>query len=443
MRRILIIGLGQVGNFLSKELSKSQEVVVIEKDAELIAKAKETQDVLAIEGNGDDPAVLRQAEIEKADVVLAVTGDDRTNILASFIAHASGVKKIVAAVKNAKYAEYEGVIENSNISVVSSSGIISEKISALISAPFAGRVEFFASGQIELLKLRVHQGVPVINEKLRNFVSSPRNWTFVGLQREHRITIPRGDTELRPGDFVFALGVPSALEKLKKLFNLKIQKVNSVIIVGGGMVGCEVASALHEKGLSVRLIESDHDRARVAAEELVGVMVFEGDGTDLGILKEAGVEKSDYLLALTGDDENNVLSALLAKNLGIDRCTVLYTNPDYAEVLEAIGIDRAISVNMAVANAILNSLHLGGEANISLLYEGAGEILEFDVNEHTKILGVALSECKMPHDSVIGVCMREGKPIFPGGDFVAQVGDRLVVFSLPAAVQKVEEILVS
>ncbi len=443
MQRILIIGLGQVGDFLSRELSKSQEVVVIEKDAELIAKAKETQDVLAIQGNGDDPVVLRRAEIEKADIVLAVTGDDRTNILASFIAHASGVKKIVAAVKNAKYAEYAGVIENSNISVVSSSGIISEKISALISAPFAGRVEFFASGQIELLKLRVDEGVPIINEKLRNFVSSPRNWTFVGLQREHRITIPRGDTELRPGDFVFALGVPSALEKLKKLFNLKIQKVHSVIIVGGGRVGCEVTSALHEKGLSVRLIESDHDKARAAAEELVGVMVFEGDGTDLGILKEAGVEKSDYLLALTGDDENNVLSALLAKNLGIDRCTVLYSNPDYSEVLEAIGIDRAISVNMAVANAILNSLHLGGEANVSLLYEGAGEILEFDVNEHTKILGVPLSECRMPHDSVIGVCIRDGKPIFPGGDFVAQIGDRLVVFSLPAAVQKVEEILVS
>lgn len=435
--------MGQIGNFLSKELSKSQEVVVIEKDAELIAKAKETQDVLAIEGNGDDPAVLRQAEIEKADIVLAVTGDDRTNILASFIAHASGVKKIVVEVKDAKYAEYEGVIEDSNISLISSSSIISEKISALISAPFAGRVEFFASGQIELLKLRVDEGVPIINEKLRNFVSSPRNWTFVGLQRDHRITIPRGDTELRPGDFVFALGVPSALEKLKKLFNLKIQKVHSVIIVGAGRVGCEVASALHANGLSVRLIESDHQRARAAAEELVGVMVFEGDGTDLEILKEAGVEKSDYLLALTGYDENNVLSALLAKNLGIDRCTVLYSNPDYVGVLEAIGIDTAISVNMAVANGILNSLHLGGEANISLLYEGAGEILEFDVTEHTKILGVPLSECKIPHGSVIGVCIRDGKPIFPGGDFAAQIGDRLVVFSLPSAVQKVEEILVS
>ena len=443
MRRILIIGLGQVGSFLSKELCKSQEVVVVERDAELIARAKDTQDVLAIQGNGDDPAVLRQAEIGKADIVLAVTGDDRTNILASFIAHACGVKKIVAAVRNVKYAEYAGVIDNSNISIVSSSSIISEKISALISAPFAGRVEFFASGKIELLKLRVAEGAPIINEKLKNFVSSPRNWTFVGLQRDHKVTIPRGDTILQAGDFIFALGVPSALEKLKKLFNLKIQKIHSVIIVGGGRVGCEVASALHAKGLSVRLIESDHEQARTVAEELVGVMVFEGDGTDLEILKEAGVEKSDYLLALTGDDENNVLSALLAKNLGIDRCTVLYSNPDYVEVLEAIGIDRAISVNMSVANGILNSLHLGGEANVSLLYEGQGEILEFDVSEHTKILGVALSDCKMPHSSVIGICIRDEKPIFPGGDFVAQVGDRLVVFVLPAAIKKVEEILVS
>ncbi len=443
MRRILIIGLGQVGNFLSKELCHSHEVVAVEKDPELIDKAKETQDILAIRGSGDDPVVLRQAEIEKADIVLAVTKDDRTNILASFIAHASGVKKIVAVIKNVKYAEYAEVIENSNISFVSSSSIISEKISALISVPFAGRVEFFASGKIELLKLRVDEGAPIINQKLKNFISGSRNWTFVGLQRDHTITIPRGDTELRAGDFIFALGVPSALENLKRLFNFKIQKIHSVIIVGGGSVGCEIASTLHGKGLSVKLIESDHEKARLAAEELIGVMVFEGDGTDLEILKEAGVEKSDYLLALTGDDENNVLSALLAKNLGIDRCTVLYSNPDYVEVLQAIGIDRAISVNMAVANGILKSLHLGGEANISLLYEGAGEILEFDVSQNTKILGTELANCKMPQGFVIGVCIRDGKPIFPSGDFVAQVGDRLVVFSLPAAVKKVEEMLVS
>ncbi len=443
MQRILIIGLGHVGNFLSRELSENQEVVVVEKDSELIDKVKETQDVLAFEGNGADPFVLRRAEMGKADIVIAVTGDDKTNLLAAFFAHSLGIKKVIASIRNARYSEYGNVLPSSNISVVSSSRIISEKVVALISAPFAGRVEFFASGQVELLKLRVEDGAPIINQKLKNFAAPSRNWTFVGLQRNHKVTIPRGDTELRAGDFVFALGIPSGLVRLKRLFNLKIEKVHSVIIVGGGRIGCEVAETLHSKGLSVRLIENDHEKAKSAAENLVGVMVFEGDGTDLEVLKEAGVEKSDYLLALTDDDENNVLSALLAKNLGIDRCAVLYSNPDYVEVLETIGINRAISVNMSVANGILNLLRLGGEANMSLLHGKEGELLEFDVSEDSKILGTELKNCRMPHSSVIGVCVRDGKPVFPGGDFVAQVGDRLVVFALPDAVKKVEEIMVS
>ena len=442
MRRILIIGLGQVGAFLSGELCGSQEVVAVERDPELIRKVKETQDILAFEGDGDSPWVLRRAEIEKADVVVAVTGDDKTNVLASLVARSCGVEKIVTTLRDPSYAEYARMMGGSPISVVSPGRIISEQINSLVGAPFAGRVEFFASGKVELLKLRVDRGAPIIDTKLKNLVDTFRHWIFVGVQRDHRITIPNGETELREGDLVFALGIPSALEKLKQLFNLKTEKINTVIMVGGGKVGCQAASRLHEKGLSVRLIESDREKARAAAEELLGVMVFEGDGTDLNVLREAGVEKSDYLFALTSDDESNVLSALLGKNLGVERSMVLYSNPDYAGVLKAIGIDRAISVRMAVANGILGSLHLGGEANVSLLYEGEGEVLEFDVGENTKMLGTPLGESPMPRGSVIGVCIRNEKPIFPRGDFVAQVGDRLVVFSIPGTVKKVEEMMV-
>lgn len=442
MRRILIIGLGQVGAFLSGELCGGQEVVAVESDPELIGKVKETQDILVFEGSGAVPAVLRRAQIEKADVVVAVTDDDKTNVLASLVARSCGVEKIVTTLRDPSYAEYADMMGGPSVTVVSPGRIISEHVNALVGAPFAGRVEFFASGKVELLKLRVERGAPVINTKLKNLVDTFRHWIFVGVQRDHRITIPDGETELREGDLVFALGIHSALEKPKSLFNLRIEKINTVIIVGGGKVGCQTASSLHERGLSVRLVESDREKARAAAEELLGVMVFEGDGTDLDVLREAGVERSDYLFALTGDDENNVLSALLGKNLGVERSMVLYSNPDYAGVLEAIGIDRAISVRMAVANGILGSLHLGGEANVSLLYEGEGEVREFDVGESTSILGTPLGENPMPRGSVIGVCVRNGKPIFPRGDFVAQTGDRLVVFSVPEAVKKVEEMMV-
>lgn len=416
--------------------------MAVESDPELIGKVKETQDILVFEGSGAVPAVLRRAQIEKADVVVAVTDDDKTNVLASLVARSCGVEKIVTTLRDPSYAEYADMMGGPSVTVVSPGRIISEHVNALVGAPFAGRVEFFASGKVELLKLRVERGAPVINTKLKNLVDTFRHWIFVGVQRDHRITIPDGETELREGDLVFALGIHSALEKLKSLFNLRIEKINTVIIVGGGKVGCQTASSLHERGLSVRLVESDREKARAAAEELLGVMVFEGDGTDLDVLREAGVERSDYLFALTGDDENNVLSALLGKNLGVERSMVLYSNPDYAGVLEAIGIDRAISVRMAVANGILGSLHLGGEANVSLLYEGEGEVREFDVGESTSILGTPLGENPMPRGSVIGVCVRNGKPIFPRGDFVAQTGDRLVVFSVPEAVKKVEEMMV-
>lgn len=447
MRRILIIGLGQVGSFLTEKLSDSQEVVIVEKDGDLVRKVSETHDVLAYEGSGDDLTVLREAGIEKADVVVAVTGDDKTNMLASLVAHTFGVDKIVASVSEASYGEYPGILKDSKISVVSPSKIVSEITNALIGSPFATSIESFGGGKMELLKLRVEPGASIINEKLRNIEISTvgqQNWVFVGLQRKQDIIVPRGDTEFLEGDFVFALGIPSALRNLVELFNLRVENIRTVIVVGDGKVGRRVAADLHSKGLSVRLIERDPEMARMASEELLGVMVFQGDGTDIDLLREAGLEESDFLFALTSDDENNVLSALLAKRHGINRCMVLYSNPSYLDVIESIGIDRVVSVRLEVANDILGELHLRGEKNLTLLHEGEGELLEFEVTKRTKILGKKLEECKFPPGFVIGACVRPGQENleFPRGDFIPQLGDRLVVFSLPTAVEKVEEILV-
>ena len=153
------------------------------------------------------------------------------------------------------------------------------------------------------------------------------------------------------------------------------------------------------------------------------------------------MESADYLAALTGDDEENVLSALLAKNLGVKRSTVLYTNPDYIDVLEAIGVDRAVSVRLAVANEVLSMLHIGGVANIALVEEGRGEVLEFDLEESSPVIGKKLMDLHMPDEAIIGVCLREGEIIIPRGNFIPQAKDRLIIFTLPTAVKKVEKII--
>ena len=384
--RILIIGVGEVGSFLAKELSKQHEVVVIDSDQDKTQKINESLDVLSIVGEGDNPNILKKAEIEKADILLAVTGNDKANILASLVGLSFGIKKIVTRIRSHEYLQYPEILNKSEISVVNPGDIISEKLYGLISSPFAWKTESFAKGKVELFKLRVEDDTPIVNKKLSD-LGSAESWIFVGIARDGRIEIPSGETVLKSGDFIFALGVPSVLKKLKELFNLKVDRINSVIIVGAGRLGRKAALNLHEKGINVKLIESDPEKARYAAEELAGVTVFNGDATDSETLDEAGVTSCDYLIALTGNDEQNVFSALLAKNMGIKRSTVIYTKPDYIDVLEAIGVDRAISVRIAVANEILSLLHLGGVAHIALLEEGRGEVLEFDVNKETKILG--------------------------------------------------------
>jgi trk system potassium uptake protein len=438
--RIIIIGAGEVGVFLAKNLSEEHDIVMIEKSRSFYEYAKEHLDALIIEGEGDNPKLLKQAEVDKADIMLAVSGDDRTNILASIISHSFGIEKIIARIRDPEYFEYPETINIPQITVVNSGILVAEKISNLISTPFAWKTETFASGKINMLKLRIEENSPIAGRKLSE-LDPPQAWIFVAHSRNGNISIPTGETMLQHGDYVFALGIPSVSEKLESLLGVHREKVDLAIICGGGRVGRRVARTLLEQGISVRIIESNHQRAELIAEELPDVMVFDGDATNKEILKEAGAQSADYYVALTGDDEKNVLSALLAKNLGAKRSTVLYTKPDYIDLIESIGIDRAISVRLATANEILSMLHLKGVAHVALIEEGRAEVLEFKIKENSKLLGIPLQKAGFPKHSIVGIVVRDEEIIIPRGNYVPESGDKLIIFSLPDAVKTVENIL--
>ncbi len=441
--RIVILGAGLVGTFLAKELSVDNDVIVVEKDKEKALWVRDNYDVLSIEGSGEDPVVLKEIELEKADVLLAVTGEDEVNLLCTMYAHHLGVKNIVLRIRNTNYKEYINVLHDPNVSIVSPGDIISEKLINLISAPFAWSAETFADNRVELFKLKVEENTEIAGKKLSE-LGPAKSWIFVGVikgKKGSKIEIPTGDTVLEPGDYVYALGDPWVMQKLKKLFGLKEERIRSAMIVGAGRLGRKAALRLSERGVKVSIIDNDENRARLATEEVPNASVYLGDATDKETLLEAGVESVDYFIALTGDDEKNVFSALLAKNFGVRRTAVLYNKPGYISVLEAIGIDRAVNVRLAVANEILSVLHVGGIVHISTVEEGKGEIIEFDIKKDSKILGKPLKEIHFPKGSMVGVCIRDGKIIIPKGNFVPEVGDRLIVFALPEAVRKVEEIL--
>ncbi len=296
--RIVIIGTGEVGTFLASNLSDEHELVIIEKGKHRIEYAKEHLDALVIHGEGDNPNVLKQAEIEKADIMLAVSGDDRTNILASIISHTIGIEKIIARIRDPDYFEYPQAIQIPQITVVNSGMLVAEKIANLISTPFAWKTETLASGKIQMLKLRIEDNSPIEGKKLSE-IDPPQAWIFVAISRNGEISIPTGDTRLKKGDYVFALGIPSISDKLEALLGVKREKVDLAIISGGGRVGRRVAKTLLESDIEVRVIENDHERAEIIAEELPDVMVFDGDATNKEILKEAGAASADYYIALT------------------------------------------------------------------------------------------------------------------------------------------------
>jgi len=437
---IVIIGAGQVGSFIARNLCIEHDIIVIENDQETAERLRESYDVIVMQGDGEDISVLKEAQIEKAAILLAVSGDDRTNIMASTYSATLGVPKIIVRVRNPNFLEYPKLIKNVDISVVHPWEIISEKIASLIGSPFAWKTETLAMGKIKMFKLKVEDNTPIVGITLAE-LGTPKAWIFVAVSRNGQISIPTGETKIQTGDYVFALGVPEILGKLKELFGVHEQEIKSAVVVGGGRLGRGAARLLAKNNISTKLIESNPERARKAAEDLDNVLVFKGDATDTDTLKEAGIESADYFMALTGDDENNVLSALLARNLGAKRTAVLYTKPDYIDVIEAIGVDRAISVRLSVANEILSLLHMHGVAHVALVEEGRAEVLEFDIKPETKIIGTPLKDVDFPEGSIVGIVLRGEEVIIPRGNYIAALGDRVIIFTLPEAVRKVERIL--
>lgn len=436
-----------MGTLLAEDLSsQGHNIVLVERDREKTKTIKDELDVMCIEGDASEPAVLKKALAEGedgADILLAVSGDDKTNILCALSANMLGVGTVMAKVRKTEYAAYTEPLEKigrGGVSIINPGRIISGNIlGAVTESHFAWSNHRIADGKIDLFKLRVGGECPVLGTPLSKLEISP--WIFVGVAREGGMLIPSGDTVLAPGDSVYALGNASMLENLKSTMGLggEEEEAANVVIIGAGRLGTLAASMLHRSGAAVKVIESDPQRAAALAEEVPGVMVLNGDATDVRVQKEAGVEAADYMIALTGDDGENVLSSLLARRLGVKRSMVLYTKPDYVDVLETIGIDTPISVRLSVVNEILGMLDFGAGARTTLLEEGRGEIMEFVVGEDSEILGTPLKNANLPEGCIVGACMRNNEAIIPQGNFTPQINDRIIVFTLPEAVKKVEK----
>jgi len=368
----------------------------------------------------------------------AVTNNDGVNIAASLLAKTYRVPRVVTRISGPQQLDNPLLLKETGLYTVYPEKVVADKIAQLIEVPFASLSEVFVEGRVQMLKLEVKKGAGLEGRKLSE-LERLSSWILVAHSRAGKITIPRGDTLIRSGDYVIGLGIKEALKELQELVGPSEPKTKRVILLGGGRIGRYLLKQLSGRGISLRLVETSPQRSLDLAQELSNVLVLKGDGTNGEVLKEAGIEDADYFVALTRDDEINILASLCAKNLGCKKVIILSRKMDYTPIVERVGIDVTVNPPLAAAGEIMRYTR-GGVLSFSLLEEGKAEILEVLVKESSAVAGKALRDTPFPQEALIGAVVRNGKITIPRGDTIIAPNDRVIVFMLPPAVKKIERL---
>jgi trk system potassium uptake protein TrkA len=432
--QILITGAGEVGFLIASELYADHDVTVIDKDPVACARLQE-MDVKVLLGNSANARLLQEAGINKADIVVAVTGNDEVNVITSIIASHFGVRQTISRVSNPEYID-QPVQDRKEI------GISYMICPELAMAEDMARSLYFSSllmnrelakGLVELIEFKVTPAMK-LQGPLEDVVL-PNNCKIVAINRAGEIFIPKKGDAVQLDDHLMLLCDSRSLPSLRQMLH-ETSGTQKALIVGGGMVGFYLAKRLEDMDIDVKLIEQNAERCAEIADGLTGTMILNGDGSDLALLREEEAGKVDVVFAVTGQDDKNLLCSLLVKQLGARKILSRVNRSTYIKLFEMVGVDRAVSPGQVTADAVLQRV-IGGEEVITLSDERM-ELVDFIVRPKARIVGKVLSK-ELPKDSMVGLVVRDGQPIMAAEDFKVEVGDRVFVMSMPSVVSKVKK----
>ena len=438
--RILISGAGEVGFLIASELHMDHDVTVIDKDPAACARLQD-MDVKVLQGNSANARLLITAGIKKADIVAAVTGNDEVNVITCIIASHFGVNHTLARVSNPEYID-RPVQDRKEIGIsymVSPELVMAEDLARSLYFPSMLLDRELAGGKIELIEFKVTKEMPLQGTIDEVKVNLPDNCKIMAINRMGDVSIPSKDDRIMSNDHLFLLCDPKSLPELRRMLHEE-SRPHKALIVGGGMVGFYLASQLEKMGLDVKLIELNTERCREIADKLSSTMILNGDGTDISLMREEGAEYMDVVFAVTGLDEKNLLCSLLAKQLGAKKILSRVNRYDYIKLFELVGVDRAVSPGQVTADAVLQRVS-GGEEVITLSDERM-ELVDFIAKAKAKVIGKSISK-ELPKDSMVGMILRDGKPMMADDNFKVHEGDRVFVMSMPEVVSKVKKLFTS
>jgi trk system potassium uptake protein TrkA len=446
--RIVIAGAGEVGTHLAKMLSHDEhEIILIDSEEERLKPIDAAIDVLTYEGSATSLDILRETVKKNTDLFIAVAHYEDTNITSAILAKKLGAKKVIARIDNMGY------LERGNRDFFKEMGIDHLIYPELIAAKEVigllketGTTEFmdFAGGKLSLYVQKLESNAPVLNRSLEEVANSLGSTLYraVAIKRNDRTIIPRGKEEFHDGDLAYVISTRDGIDDMMKFSGKKNVEARSIMILGGSRIGRHVALNLQHE-CQVKLIDIDLDKCQTLAETLEETLVINGDGRNRDLLAEEGLNNMDAFVAVTGNSETNILSCLLAKKMGVMKTIAEVENMEYINLAENTGIDTIINKKIATAGRIFRHTMNPNVTQVKMMTGTDAEVLEFFVSESARVTDGPLRLINFPKDAIVGGGIRDGKPFIATGDTHIQYADRVVVFALPSAFDKLNRFFTS
>lgn len=442
--KIIIAGAGEVGKHLAKMLSQeNNDIVVIDPDEERIKEIESNLDILTIEGSATSVEILKEAEARNADLFIAVTHYEEVNIVSAILGKKFGAHQAIARIDNMEYLLplHRDMFNQLGIDyLIYPELLAAREIISLIHQ--AGTTDFydFTGGKLSLYVIRLDEESPIIGNSLYEVTDNDKDVDFraIAITRDNQTIIPRGDDRFHLNDTVYVIANKHGMSELSRFTGKEELDVKNVMILGGSRIGKRTAQAL-EKTFNIKLIEINRDKCEQLADFLENTLIINGDGRDIDLLTEEGLQEMDVFIAVTGSSETNILSCQLAKKMGVPRIIAEVENMDYIPLAESIGIDSIINKKLITASRIFRFTTSAEVSDIKCLTGTEAELLEFIVNKGAKITSAPLKDVNFPKHAIVGGVIRGKHSFIAKGDTWIKPNDRVVVFTLPEARTKVEK----
>lgn len=450
--RILICGAGQVGSSIARQLSREDnEITIIDYNADLIRQVNEQLDVKAFHGYASHPSVLKAARAQDADMLIAVTYSDEVNMVACQIGYSLfDIPIRIARIRHQDYlqAEWSHLYSKDQLAlnvIISPELEVADAILRRLHAPGSLDSIHFADDQVRVIALRCMSDCPVLGlpVALIKERAPDVHFNMLGVLHQSRFMLPTDKTILYEGDEIHFIAPSKDVRRVMALFGHTEREARRAVIMGGGNIGFLLAQKLeqdHEHGIRAKLIEFNPKRAQQIAEQLQNTTVICGSAIDQQILQEVDIEMCETVIAVTNDDETNILGALLAKQFGAQRTTALVNNASYTPLLSELGVDVVVNPREITVSTILEHVRRGKIESVHAIADGAAEIIEAEVIATSAILGKSIRDLQLPSGILFGAILRGGAMIVPDEDTVIMEKDRIIILALAKMIRKVERI---